>query len=120
MIIPSQTEWQVGETLADTLDDMWERILWSTGFRHIGHVADVILAPLRVMGGFPVIERLQAVGRQFFTRLGAQSAFIDDKVLIKDPRQHLMRCFIGASIGQGCHQLVHQLTGLLEMPLVPC
>jgi hypothetical protein len=25
MIIPSQTQWQTGETLADTLDDIWEK-----------------------------------------------------------------------------------------------
>lgn len=27
MIIPSQTQWQTGETLADTLDDIWEKAL---------------------------------------------------------------------------------------------
>jgi hypothetical protein len=37
----------------------------------VSHIADVLLAPLPAIGGFPIIERLQAVSAQLLTFLGA-------------------------------------------------
>jgi hypothetical protein len=45
MIIPSQTQWQTGETLADTLDDIWEKALAEIPLRVIPVVPQGAIHP---------------------------------------------------------------------------
>jgi len=45
MIIPSQTQWQTGETLADTLDDIWEKALAEIALRVIPVVPQGAIHP---------------------------------------------------------------------------
>lgn len=45
MIIPPQTQWQTGDTLADTLDDIWEKVLAEIPLRVIPVVPQGAIRP---------------------------------------------------------------------------